>query len=70
MVKQLVRIHPAPGHNRVASADRRRFAEPRADCVYIILLEKRICNDVDYVALVVIPVLTSQSSGNLLDIFR
>ena len=67
MPEQLVRIHPATGHNRVGSADRRRFAESRAESIYIILLEKRICNDVGYVAPVVIPVFTSQSAGNLLD---
>ena len=67
MVVDFARIHPAPGYNRVASADRCRFAEPRAEGIYIILLEKRICNDVDYIALVVIPILHREIHCRLLD---
>ncbi|MBO4932376.1 MAG: hypothetical protein J6I42_09355 [Clostridia bacterium] len=51
-----VRIHPAPAHECIGDTDGRCTAEPCPDAVYIILLQKRICNDVDNFPMVVNPV--------------
>ena len=68
MPEKFVRIHPAPRHNRIRCADSDRFAEPRTDCVYIILLKERICNDVEYVTAVVVPVIHSKPERGIFNL--
>ena len=68
MVIEFIRLHPAPRHNRVGCADSDGFAEPRADCVYIILLKERICNDVEHITAVIIPVIHSESERGIFNL--
>ena len=68
MPEKLVRIHPAPRHDRVGCADSNRFAEPRADCIYIILLKEGICNDVEYVPAVIVPIVHSKPESGIFNL--
>ena len=68
MPEKLIRIHPAPRHNRIRCAYSNRFAKPHADCVYIILLKERICNDVEYVTAVIVPVIHSKPESGIFNL--
>ncbi|MBO4933197.1 MAG: hypothetical protein J6I42_13555 [Clostridia bacterium] len=62
----VVRFHPAPAHEGVGDTDGSGIAEPGTDGITIILLQKRICNDVGNFTMVVNPVFLGKMVGNIL----
>ncbi|MBQ7930232.1 MAG: hypothetical protein IJ334_04360 [Clostridia bacterium] len=63
-----VRIHPAPAHECIGDTDGRCTAEPFPDAVYIILFQKRICNDVGNLPMMVKPVFFREVGSHVFDL--
>ena len=68
MVIEFIRLHPTPRHNRIRCAYSNRFAKPHADCVYIILLQERICNGVEYITAVIVPIVHSKPESGIFNL--
>ncbi|MBQ7299813.1 MAG: hypothetical protein IJW77_08235 [Clostridia bacterium] len=67
--KILTRLQSASGHQNIGGTYHRRIAKGNTDVEIIILLKERICNDVEYVALVIVPVFIHQLCRDNLQLF-
>lgn len=65
MLKVVLRLQPAPRHQRIGDADGGGVSERHSDVEIIILLKERIFNDVKNVALMVVPVFVGKLRGDL-----
>ncbi|MCD8099407.1 MAG: hypothetical protein LUE06_02340 [Oscillospiraceae bacterium] len=63
--KIILRLQVAAGHQRVGDADRGGAAKRRSDVEFIVLLQKGIVNDADYVPLMVVPIFLGKLGGGL-----
>ncbi|MBQ3257468.1 MAG: hypothetical protein IJA67_08650 [Oscillospiraceae bacterium] len=65
MDKVFFRGQTTAGHQDISGADRRRIAERNLYVIIIILFQKRICNDTENVIVVVVPVFSYKTGGDL-----
>lgn len=66
MEKIAFRLHATPGHQSVSDAHGCCFIELSLDVEVIITLQKRICNDVIHILLMLLPVIIYQLGGCVL----
>ena len=70
VLKVVLRLHAAAGHEGVGDADRRGVFERHLDVVIIILLQIGIRNDAEDVAGMVAPVFRSKLGSDALELLR
>ena len=70
VLKVILRLHPAAGHEGVGDADHRGVFERHLDVVIIILLQIGIRNDAEDVAGMVAPVFRSKLGSDVLELLR
>ena len=68
MLKVVLRLQSAPGHQRIGDAYGSGVSECHSDVEIIILLKKRIFNDVKNIALMVVPVFVGELRGDALQL--
>ena len=65
MLEILLRIQPTAGHQGICNADGGSCLELYSFVKFIVLLKERIVNDIEEVALMLVPILTGQLSGHI-----
>ena len=69
MLKPFVGFHVAPAHQGIRDADRRGVSELYSDVVIIVLFQIGICNVVENVALVLVPVFVGELGRDSFKLF-
>ena len=70
MLKVVLRLQAAAGHQGIGDADGGGTSESHFDVEVIILLQKTPVNDAEKVSLIIVPVVLRKPGGDVLQLFR